>query len=444
MRASLRTTDVIGVALLPLVLFGTAGGEQKVVRPREDSCGPLALRTCLALLSQEVDAGTCADLAGTDEKGTTTMAGLVKASRQLGRKVLSLHLKAKDLALLDWPAILHTSYPNAPEHFSVFAGVRDGRHMLINPTLDTAREMLSEEQLSAVWDGRCILFLRHPFGDKAKVVLLRGGRYAAVVFGLLIGYCAAVGIGKKQGIGTRAGSELRTWLLTGGALVLMTSGAGIQAAFADLSFLKPRQSLLLGMDVLDTGDLPLGAPVLHDSWLTNAGREVLKIDNKRIRNSCACLQVRTGKEVLAPGEKGVLTLRLAPRNRLGQFEYMAHVAADRPGEGRILEVRGNVVGPGATCPPRLYFGRVRPGQTLTRTFVYVARYSNGRVLRLESDSPLVEARILSSKSGTAEIGVSLVEWPGPGEFRGRIRLVVADLEEREIEIPFEGTLVQDS
>jgi hypothetical protein len=232
--------------------------------------------------------------------------------------------------------------------------------------------------------------------------------------------------------------------MIGGALVLMVSGSVMQVVSTNLSLPRPRQCLLLGMDVLDIGELPVGTPVMHDSWLANAGHGVLKIDGKRTRASCSCLKVKVGKETLAAGEKSALTLRLAPRRQLGKFLYMADVAADQPGEGRILEVRGNVVGPGATCPPRLYFGRVRPGQSLMRTFLYVARHPNARVIRVESDSSIVKPRILSSKSGTAEIGVSLVEWPGPGAFRGRIRLVVADLEEREIEVPFEGIIVQDS
>lgn len=443
MPVNLKITEGIAVALLPLVLFSAADGAQGKSGGREESCGPLALQTCMMLLGRPVEARVCADLAGTDERGNTTMAGLATASRQLGRHVVSVNLTGRELALLNRPAILHVSYPNAPEHFSVFACYRDGRFELVNPTLGPPRELLSEQQLRLIWDGRCLVFSKSSLFDRMKLVSIRLGKYVAAFCGLAVGYGVVIVIRRKRDMqkATTAGAWKR--IIMSGSLLLVISGAVVQAASSEVSLAKPKHSLVLGMDVLDLGDHPIGAAMVRDTWFANVGQGSFEIDKKRTKASCSCLRVTASNDTLSHGEKGVLSLRLAPRRLRGEFEYQVCVATDQEEKPQTLAVKGNVVGPGVAFPPRLYFGRVHPRETRTRVFVYVAKYPDCEVLCVESSSPAIKCSVLQTRPGLVKVGVSLVELPGDGPFSGCIRLVLRDRAERVIEVPYDGTVVQD-
>lgn len=426
-----NTRYTVVLSLLCLTLFNCAEGSER--RPhKEDTCGPLALKTCLMLFGHAVEASVCADLAGTDAAGSTTMAGLAKASRQLGRKVLGVRLAPRELATLNRPAILHTSYPDAKEHFCVFACYRDGRFELIDPTRSPAREILSEKQLGLVWDGTCIVFAQHPLLDRITVVLLRFGEYLALLSGLALGGCIAAVGRKNHSVGKAA-------LLS--APLLIVVGVGVAVGFGGTSPVKSKESLVLGMDVLDVGDISVGAPVVRDTWLANVGRAAIRIDDGKTKGSCACLKVTTTDQDLSPGEKSILKLRMAPKRRLGPFAHEVYVATHDRQRPQTLIVRGNAVGPGVAFPPRLYLGHVCPGEIVNRTFVYVAKCRDCEVLGVEGGSGVIACSVSQTKRGAVRVGVS-VKAPDAGGFAGSVRLVMRDLEETEIEVPFEGVVAQ--
>ena len=425
------TRCTVVLSLLCLILFNCAKASEKGPN-RGDTCGPLALKTCLMLLGHAVEASVCADLAGTDVAGSTTMAGLAKASRQLGRKVLGVRLAPRELATLNRPAILHTSYPDAKEHFCVFACYRDGRFELINPTMSPAREILSEKQLGLIWDGTCIVFAQRPLLDRITVVLLRFGKYLVLLSGLALGGSVAAISTKSRNIGKIA-------LIS--APLLIVVGVGVAVGFGDMWPATSKESLVLGMDVLDVGDVSVGAPVVRDTWLANVGRDAIKIDDSKTKGSCACLRVTTSDKDLAPGGKSILKLRMAPKRQLGRFAHKAYVATHDRQRPQTLIVRGNAVGPGVTFPPRLYFGRVYPGETINRTFAYIPRYADCEVLHVEGSSGAVKCIVLEKERRVVRIGV-FVKAPDGGRFTGSIRLAVKDLEDTEIEVPFEGVVVQ--
>jgi hypothetical protein len=384
------------------------------------------------LFGDVVEARVCADLAGADAGGSTTMAGLARAARQLGRKVLGVHLAPGELATLNRPAILHTSYPDAKEHFCVFACYRDGRFELIDPTRSLARELLSEKQLGLIWDGTCIVFAERPLADTITLLLLRFGKYLAVLSGLAMGACIVTVGPKNRRVGKAA-------LLSVPLLIVV--GLGVAVGFGGMSAAKSKESLVLGMDVLDVGDISIGAPVVRDTWLANVGRAAIKIDDGKTKGSCACLKVTTTDQDLSPGEKSVLKLRMAPKRRLGPFAHKAYVATHDRQRPQSLVVRGKAVGPGVAFPPRLYLGHVRPGEIVDRTFVYVGKYRDCEVLDVEGDAGVLACSLLERKRGAVTVGVS-VKAPDAGAFAGSVRLVVRDLEERQIEEPFEGVVAQ--
>lgn len=426
-----RATAVMALlcVVVPVVTEGSQRQEGK-----SDTCGPLALKTCLMLLGEEVEASACADLAETSDAGETTMGGLAAAAEKLGQNVLSLRLSPAELAALNHPAILHVSYPQATEHFSVFSACQHGTFHLINPTVSLARELLSEQQLESIWDGRCIVFTEHPARDKLSLTWMRSDLYLSVLCGLAMA-CAASRIAVRKTHWTAP----MAWA----AGLVMLVGVGVLLGLSGIPWRQPNEVLTLGMHSLDLGDLPAGSPAGHDTWLANTSSRTLSIDAKRTRASCSCLRVSVDREELSGGERGVLKLRLAPRQRLGPFAYRAYVVTADPTLVQTLTVRGNVIGPGKAFPPRLYFGRIRPGEVVTRTFEYVPMYPGCKAVDVMSNSPVVSCRLLQSTRGVIMVGVSLVAPSTGGAFQGSIYLTVNDLEETKIELPVDGVVVAD-
>ncbi len=419
---------VLVLIMLYPVCVGCAKGASKEVE-RWNSCGPLALKTCLELVGQSVEAPMCADLANTTEQGVTTMQGLVGAARRLGQNARGMQLTERELAVLNRPAILHVSYPDAKDHFCVFASYRNGGFELIDPARGVAREMLSQEELSLLWDGKCVVFFRSPIVDTAKMICVHFASYLAVACGLAVGCCVAIVLRRRP--------EHRC-VLTWGSLFLMMMGAIAYVGTRCTLSLESKHSLVFGTDVVDFGDVPVGTPMVRNISYANTGRGVIRIDREKTKASCSCVEVIPSEEVLRGGQEGMLSIHVSPRRHLGVFEYRVYLATHDKQKPQTLVVRGNSVGPGVAFPPRLYFSNVKPRQDVNRTVIYVPRYPTYRVLRVESSSPAVECSMVQNRLGFAMIGISLRKLPDRGVFSGTIRLIVKDPEEAVAEVPFEG------
>ena len=115
------------------------------------SCGPNALLAVCGILGVKTSSKEIAKLAGTDEKGFTSMAGLKKAAEALGLKAEGVDItidelrKSKKLAIAFVP----------PDHYIVVVGFSDDKVVLIDPpTMLGAVPIFS---LDTLWDGRALL-----------------------------------------------------------------------------------------------------------------------------------------------------------------------------------------------------------------------------------------------------------------------------------------------
>ncbi|MGB9797513.1 MAG: cysteine peptidase family C39 domain-containing protein, partial [bacterium] len=125
-------------------------GPQKGKRS-EKFCGPNALLAVCGILGIKTSSKEIAQLAGTDEKGFTSLAGLKRAAEALGLKAEGVDItldelrKSKKLAIAFIP----------PDHFIVVVGFSADKVVIIDPP--TMLGAVPLYALDEVWDGRALL-----------------------------------------------------------------------------------------------------------------------------------------------------------------------------------------------------------------------------------------------------------------------------------------------
>jgi hypothetical protein len=114
-------------------------------------CGPNALLAVCGILGVKTSSKEIAKLAGADEKGFTSMAGLKKAAEALGLKAEGVDItidelrKSKKLAIAFIP----------PDNYIVVVGFSDDKVVLIDPpTMLGAFPIFS---LDTLWNGKALL-----------------------------------------------------------------------------------------------------------------------------------------------------------------------------------------------------------------------------------------------------------------------------------------------
>ncbi|MGB9606914.1 MAG: cysteine peptidase family C39 domain-containing protein [bacterium] len=114
-------------------------------------CGPNALLAVCGILGIKTSSKEIAQLAGTDEKGFTSLAGLKRAAEALGLKAEGVDItldelrKSKKLAIAFIP----------PDHFIVVVGFSADKVVIIDPP--TMLGAVPLYALDTLWDGRALL-----------------------------------------------------------------------------------------------------------------------------------------------------------------------------------------------------------------------------------------------------------------------------------------------
>ncbi|MBC7328175.1 hypothetical protein H5T87_08700 [bacterium] len=129
-------------------------GPQKGKRS-ERFCGPNALLAVCGIFDVKTSSQEIARLAGADEKGFTSMAGLKRAAEALGLKAEGVDLTVEELReeLRKSNKVAIAFLP--PAHFIVVVGFADDKVVLIDPpTMLGATPVYALDEL---WDGRALL-----------------------------------------------------------------------------------------------------------------------------------------------------------------------------------------------------------------------------------------------------------------------------------------------
>ena len=416
-----------------------------------NSCGPLALRTAISLLGKSVDIAECAELAGTDPNGMTTLAGLQSAAQALGWSTKGMRLTTEGLAFIGGPAILHVCLPTAKDHFMVFASRKGDFFDLIDPTQGEQKTRYTAEQLGLMWEGDCIVFTPNPFMASVKAGVYRTRGMITIVVGIVLGIFAAVSI--SSGLSRHVCFSFDS--ITGAArksiVVVLLSVAFVAATITVLGAMtignrRPKVGgprLTIGTTVLNLGDVDIGKGFAASIWVRNDGRGTLRIDKDGIMSSCSCVRATVSEFELSDGCKAELRVSLKPAKRIGPFEHSLYIPSNDPQGGRVLFVKGQVSGLGGVVyPPCLYFGRIASVEGVRKSLSYILRHEDIRVLEVQSDSPWVVCEFDQRSPEAFEIRVSLAELPKPGVFDGTIRIATNDPypQGREIVVPFSGVV----
>ena len=115
------------------------------------SCGPNALLAVCGILGVKTSSKEIAKLAGTDERGFTTMAGLKKAAEALGLKAEGVDITLDELRKSKKLAIAYIP----PDHYIVVVGFADDKVVVIDPP--TMLGAVPIYSLDTLWDGRALL-----------------------------------------------------------------------------------------------------------------------------------------------------------------------------------------------------------------------------------------------------------------------------------------------
>jgi hypothetical protein len=176
-------------------------------------------------------------------------------------------------------------------------------------------------------------------------------------------------------------------------------------------------------------------------WAANAGRKELHIRDNAIKASCACVKAKVGQATLPAGAKQPLRVYVGPKAELGPFQHSVYIPCDEPAGGKVLTIRGRVVGPGVADPPRLYFGVSGDGgREATKTFFHIGRYTDTEVTGATSDSPHVRCRLVRQRVGYAEFEASVTAWPTTGRLEGTMTITTTDPGRAEVQVPFSATV----
>lgn len=425
---------------------------KKVNEKVANSCGPRSLATVLSLLGYSVDHSRCATLSGTDDKGTTTLAGLLTATRALGKSAKGMCLTPQELALINRPAILHVCLPNEEDHFVVFTSSDGVSFELIDPTRNNARETYTANQLRLMWKGNCLVFTHRPFWDLMKISVWRARGIVTALCGMIFGILVAVlTIAKlSQSHWVFFDRHLTTTCkLVIGGLALLVIIAPIVAmsnvrAIANEAALTHKTQLVLGASTLNLGEVEWGLPFKTSIWFGNYGSSTLTINSKKIKTSCSCVRSSISKSELHAGDKGYLQIKLSPPRKMGPFRYSVYIPSNDPQKkNSVLVIKGQVTGPGGVVyPPRLYFGHLDNLEEAHKSLVYIVRQPGVEVLRVTTNSPFITCSF-EPYSSVFKVHTLLTKLPKSGAFDGSIRIITNDPmpEYREIVVPFHGIVM---
>jgi hypothetical protein len=434
----------VGVASLPAADLSSERSGQDVSRLK--SCGPLALQTAMTLLGRSAELIQCADLAGADDSGTTSLAGLLNAAKAMGVRAVGMRLSPEELARLNRPAILHVSLASTDNHFVVFASGHDGWYEVIDPTQGEHESLYSAEQLRLMWEGDCLVFTDRPLVAALVCGTHRSRNIVAVVLGVTVGIVCALAALRLPYVGrslcrflpgTASGLTSCSLAVLAAVATLIAVGAGYSAGPGHGS---RDHDVIVGASRLDLGELEWGQVFSTSVWIGNAGHKTLDPNKVKVVTSCRCIRARVSEEEILPDQKGKLKLRLGPLKEIGPFRYSVTLLPDGGSTGpSVLTLQGRVSGPGGIAyPPRLYFGRVGDPSSAQKTIAYVLLKPDTRIVDVTSSIPQVKCTFARRDTRTFLITVSVTALPAAGPFEGTITIATNDPHTKEIKVPFSG------
>ena len=290
-----------------------------------------------------------------------------------------------------------------------------------------------------MWNGDCLVLGAGSLFCFLKLLLSRAGVVLAILAGIVLGVVASVLFPFMPAKRTRFSANSTKWRTAVLVLLLTTVVAilsllwSVPTAVAD----SPRTNgptLALGAAILDLGRIEAGKPLTRAIWCDNQGDRILKIDNKKIRRSCSCINVKFSNNELQPGKKQVMQIYLRTTRQVGPFTHSLVIPYDDHKKPEILIVKGETIGPPfVVYPPQLYFARVHDVNSAHRSIACIVHDRNIKSLDVSAIKPEIQCTARSTAFGFL-VDVSFRDIPKPGLFLDTLRLSSDDPPGEHIEI----------
>ena len=304
-------------------------------------------------------------------------------------------------------------------HFVVFAGFDGaGDVHVIDPPSQTH---VAPAVLTPRWDGVALLLANDPLTREEDLPTPIDWLFL-LKLGLAVVAIAAGGAWAARRWSGRAAAAgaVAAFGFTG------CGGASDEAHVPDAAGPPVARFLRTEVDLGEIAVAPGGYEAVFP--VANRGRSDLTIE--RLVLGCGCVEAKPSKTLLKPGEEAEITVAVAPEQEETRRVVVTVHTDDPRAPTTDLKTRWRATAPRRLEPPRLDFGAVRPGQTLTRTVALPVRDVTaagdpaagdpGTVGTPTADAPL-SARVEPPVDGRSDrVAVTLTVPDTPGTGRGAV------------------------
>ena len=205
-------------------------------------------------------------------------------------------------------------------------------------------------------------------------------------------------------------------------------------------------TVVVDAPVFDFGEVAEGATVEHEFVVRNIGTKELTI--QRVHAACGCTAAVLESNIVPSGGQTKLRVRFVTLGFGGYKEKTIRIYTDDPKQASLLlAVKGVVRQAVVVDPPRVYFGRVKQGETPSvRVEVDVSKGADVKVTEVlaRSDDLVVEAESGAKGKETKKFITARLKATAPlGVFRSRIVVKTTSKDYPVLNIPVFARVVGD-
>ena len=329
-------------------------------------CGRDCLFVALVGLDIDADLREVGEALGEPSPDGFSLGELAECGRRFGLHALPVsttfdQLRAREASGERFACVAHvdgvrTGLGDRGGHFLLLAGFEgDGLVTVVDPPV---RSQISPHVLQSRWDGTALLLSTDPLAPEESFTAAPV-RWDAIFWAgaAILGALGVCGVAyrRRLGGGVAAG-------FVGVALLPGCGGAPVPSAPPVAG--PPRAHF--PVTERDLGQVAVSADGhLAVFPVVNRGAEELRLGQLSV--SCNCSDARASVDRLAPGARGEIRVLVTPTRAETKTASVSVPTNDPRRPLKVLRVAWRAVAPRWAEPPELDFGRLRPGQTATRT-----------------------------------------------------------------------------
>ena len=143
--------------------------------------------------------------------------------------------------------------------------------------------------------------------------------------------------------------------------------------------------------VFDFGESNNTGAVEHDFPIRNEG--TLSLEIREVRATCGCTAAKPTQNVIPPGGEAAIHVRFDLRGRNGFQQKAILVHSSDPQTPQLnLQLKGTAIQALRANPPTIFFGRLEPGASRTRTFDVISGRGPIQIANIRTDNPGILVR----------------------------------------------------